>query len=60
MDTQVDNGTRLRGVAYALGAAALFGASTPLAKQLLPSVQPILMAGIALPRLRPPVSRPTG
>jgi drug/metabolite transporter (DMT)-like permease len=45
METQVDNGTRFRGVAYALGAAALFGASTPLAKQLLPSVESVLMPG---------------
>jgi drug/metabolite transporter (DMT)-like permease len=34
------------GVVYALGAAALFGASTPFAKQLLPSVPPVLMAGL--------------
>jgi len=38
--------SRLAGVAFAVGAAALFGASTPLAKQLLPSVAPVLMAGL--------------
>lgn len=38
--------TRFVGVAYAIGAAALFGASTPFAKRLLPSVQPVLMAGL--------------
>jgi len=34
------------GIVYALAAATLFGASTPLAKQLLPSVEPVLMAGL--------------
>ena len=34
------------GVAYALGAAALFGASTPFAKKLLPEVEPWLLAGL--------------
>ena len=34
------------GVAYALGAAALFGASTPFAKRLLPSVETMLLAGL--------------
>jgi drug/metabolite transporter (DMT)-like permease len=38
--------TPFGGVAYAIGAAALFGASTPLAKRLLPSVDPVLMAGL--------------
>ena len=38
--------TRFAGVAYAMGAAALFGVSTPLAKRLLPSVEPVLMAGL--------------
>ena len=37
---------RIAGVAFAVGAAALFGASTPLAKQMLPSVEPVLMAGL--------------
>ena len=37
---------RLTGVACAIGAAALFGASTPFAKRLLPSVGPVLMAGL--------------
>src|SRR5262245_61914026 len=34
------------GVAAALGAAALFGASTPFAKLLLGEVSPILLAGL--------------
>ncbi|MEO7323568.1 MAG: DMT family transporter [Dokdonella sp.] len=39
--------TRLRpGIGAALGAAALFGASTPLAKTLLTGVSPILLAGL--------------
>lgn len=38
--------TRFVGVAYAIGAAALFGVSTPFAKRLLPSVEPVLMAGL--------------
>lgn len=33
-------------VAYALGAAALFGLSTPLAKALLGSVSPVLLGGL--------------
>jgi drug/metabolite transporter (DMT)-like permease len=33
-------------VFYALGAAALFGASTPLAKHLLGSISPLLLAGL--------------
>lgn len=35
-----------RGVAYALAAAALFGASTPGAKLLLVGISPVLMAGL--------------
>lgn len=35
-----------RGVVYALSAALLFGASTPFAKGLLGSVDPILLAGL--------------
>ena len=34
------------GVAYAIGSAALFGASTPLAKSVLPEVGPWLLAGL--------------
>ena len=34
------------GIAYAMGAAALFGASTPFAKKLLPQVEPWLLAGL--------------
>lgn len=33
-------------IAYALAAAALFGASTPLAKSLGLSLSPILLAGL--------------
>ncbi len=36
----------LRGVPYALAAAALFGASTPLAKLLVGQIRPILLAGL--------------
>ena len=38
--------TAWSGVAYALGAAVLFGASTPFAKLLLGGVDPWLMAGV--------------
>ena len=34
------------GIGYALGAAALFGASTPFAKLLLSEVSPLMLAGI--------------
>jgi drug/metabolite transporter (DMT)-like permease len=37
---------RWRGIGFALLAALLFGASTPLAKTLLPQVAPVLMAGL--------------
>ena len=33
-------------IGYALAAAALFGVSTPLAKQLLGGVSPVLLAGL--------------
>ena len=36
----------MKGVLYALLAALLFGASTPLAKSLLPHVAPMLLAGL--------------
>lgn len=36
----------MKGVLYALLAALLFGASTPLAKSLLPQVAPMMMAGL--------------
>ena len=42
---RIDSG-RYTGVAAALGAAALFGAGTPLAKLLLDSVSPWLLAGL--------------
>ena len=35
-----------RGIAYALVASALFGASTPLARALVGAVDPLWMAGI--------------
>ena len=35
-----------QGVIYALLAAALFGASTPLAKELLGEMHPIALAGL--------------
>ncbi len=38
--------TSRSGVVYAVGAAALFGASTPFAKNLLPRVGPWLLAGL--------------
>ena len=38
--------TPRRGVACALGAAFLFGVSTPVAKQLLPAIDPWLLAGL--------------
>ena len=37
---------RKKGVVFALLAACLFGASTPLAKVLMPKVEPVLMAGL--------------
>jgi drug/metabolite transporter (DMT)-like permease len=37
---------RWRGVGFALLAAGLFGLSTPLAKQLSPQVEPVLLAGL--------------
>jgi drug/metabolite transporter (DMT)-like permease len=37
---------RWQGVVFALLAALLFGASTPLAKSLLPQLTPMLMAGL--------------
>lgn len=35
-----------RGIAAALMAAALFGMSTPLAKSILPRVNPVVLAGL--------------
>jgi drug/metabolite transporter (DMT)-like permease len=37
---------RWKGIGFALLAAVLFGASTPVAKSLLPQVAPVLMAGL--------------
>ena len=35
-----------KGIAFALFAAVLFGLSTPLAKQVSPLVEPVLLAGL--------------
>ena len=40
----IDNNMEVKGVGYALGAAALFGASTPAAKLLLRNLSPLLSA----------------
>jgi drug/metabolite transporter (DMT)-like permease len=45
MEAKIEAGTK-RGVFCALAAATLFGASTPLAKSLLVSVPPVLLAGL--------------
>src|SRR5690242_8975147 len=37
---------RATGIGYAVAAAALFGASTPLAKALLGDIDPVLLAGL--------------
>jgi drug/metabolite transporter (DMT)-like permease len=37
---------RSAGIGYALLAAALFGASTPLAKALVGTVPPLMLAGL--------------
>jgi drug/metabolite transporter (DMT)-like permease len=37
---------RWKGIGFALVAAGLFGASTPLAKSLLPEIGPVLLAGL--------------
>jgi hypothetical protein len=37
---RIDNHMEVKGVGYALGAAALFGASTPAAKLLLRDLSP--------------------
>lgn len=41
-----DNGSMNQNVLYALGAAALFGASTPFAKHLTGEMPPVLLAGL--------------
>ncbi len=41
-------GLRQRGAPFALGAALPFGAGTPLAKLLLNSVSPWLLAGLRM------------
>lgn len=42
----MERSARFTGIACAMGAAALFGASTPFAKRMLPAVEPVLMAGL--------------
>lgn len=43
---QADNPDMNKSVLYALGAAALFGASTPFAKLLAGDMPPVLLAGL--------------
>ena len=45
MDSNLRSPDR-RGIAYALMAATLFGANTPVAHKLLEYVSPVLMAGL--------------
>jgi drug/metabolite transporter (DMT)-like permease len=45
-ESQSEHATRPRGAYLALGAAVLFGASAPLAKSLLESMAPQLLAGL--------------
>ncbi len=45
MDTRVQNESRA-GIGYALGAAALFGASTPAAKLLLGELSPLMLSAL--------------
>src|SRR5258707_13256590 len=44
--TRIDNDMELTGVGYALGAAALFGASTPAAKLLLRDLSPLMLSAL--------------
>lgn len=46
MSAHHDHSTRLPGIPLALGAAVLFGASTPLSKLLIGYVDPWLLAGV--------------
>jgi hypothetical protein len=41
-----DRGLGLQSIAAALGAAALFGASTPVAKAHVADVHPVVLAGL--------------
>ncbi len=43
---QIASSSRLRGAAFGLGAAILFGLSAPLAKALLPQSGPLMLAGL--------------
>jgi drug/metabolite transporter (DMT)-like permease len=45
-ESLADNGRMNHNVLYALGAAALFGASTPFAKYLTGEMSPVLLAGL--------------
>ena len=65
-------GDKTRGALFGLAAAALFGASAPLSKRLLPAMSPLMLAGLLylgaglslltvpddLPDGRPAVARP--
>jgi len=46
LESMVRDADMMRGIIYALAAAVLFGASTPLAKVVLRDVPPVLMAGL--------------
>lgn len=46
MESKLDNKMPMKGVAYALVAALLFGVTTPLAKTLLSDTMPVLLAGL--------------
>ena len=41
-----ESATLIRGAAFGLGAAALFGLSAPIAKRLLTDAQPLVLAGL--------------
>ncbi len=46
MDSGFTRNAMKRGIAYALAAAGLFGASTPLAKRLVGDMHPLVLAGL--------------
>jgi drug/metabolite transporter (DMT)-like permease len=43
---RIDNNMEVKGVGYALGAAALFGASTPASKLLLRDLSPLMLSAL--------------
>ena len=43
---RIDRDMEVKGVGYALGAAALFGASTPAAKLLLGNLSPLMLSAL--------------